>query len=80
MKDEIVHDARNVPLSMAHKIRVLWGKKSKRVSSARTEGLKSVDGATAFEHEYIVNGDRVEVNRTLDEQVAHSVYRTIVVD
>ena len=43
-----------------------------RNSSARMEvELKSIHGATAFEDEYIVNGDGIEVNGALDEQVGH---------
>jgi len=72
--DSIVHE-RNVPLGMAHKIRAL-SNRSKRVSSARTEAeLKPIRGATASKDEYIVDGDPVKVNRALDKQVVHSVYR-----
>ena len=33
--------------------------------------LKSIHGATAFEDEYVVDGDGIEVNGALDEQVGH---------
>ena len=33
--------------------------------------LKSIHGATAFEDKYVVDGDGIEVNGALDEQVGH---------
>lgn len=77
MKDEsIVHDEPDVPRGMAHKIRVL-SNKSKCVSSASTErDLESIHGATAFEDEYICNGDCIKMNGALDKKVAqHFAFR-----